>query len=138
MPCGAGTWSFAFIKTHLSHHGPHLSTPKPLYAAVGGARNRAMSIGITITISVSCGEYGLNRRQLPLPGELSSLAAFRQDADRARQLRLIHKDDTAGIHPFSVMRNKCDLLAKFVKHYSNPGVVKFVSIDDASPDSGEF
>ena len=107
---------------------------------MGGARNRAMSIGITITISVSCGEYGLNRRQLPLLGELSSLAAFRQDADRARrQLRLIHKDEnTAGIHPFSVMRNKCDLLAKFVKHYSNPGVVKFVSIDDASPDSGEF
>src|SRR5262249_21784409 len=50
LPCGAETWSFAFIKTHLSHRGPHLSTPKFLHAGAVGARNRAMSIRISLNI----------------------------------------------------------------------------------------
>jgi hypothetical protein len=33
LACGAGTRSFAFIETHLSHRGPRLSKPKALSCA---------------------------------------------------------------------------------------------------------
>lgn len=65
-----------------------------------------------------------------------SLAAYRQDADRARQqLRLIHKsENAAGIRLFSVMRNEYDLLPNFLEHYRNLGVAKFVIVDNDSTD----
>jgi hypothetical protein len=43
---GAGTGCLAVAKTHLSHSGPYLSTPKPLHVGAGCVRSEATATGI--------------------------------------------------------------------------------------------